>query len=120
MPYKCKKINKKLSLNSGIQTNQILTNDDEVCIPRLSSILLAVFWKIEDTNTFFLNFLTFSFVYFFSFPSRKLRFTTPTRCTRCTTSCNFFFIQICNLKLFSNFSCSFSNLNYRGSSANAT
>ena len=25
--------NKKLALNSGIQTNQILTNDDEVCIP---------------------------------------------------------------------------------------
>ena len=34
--------NKKLALNSGIQTYQILTNDDEVCIPRLSSILLAV------------------------------------------------------------------------------
>ena len=31
--------NKKLALNSGIQTYQILTNDDEVCIP---SILLAV------------------------------------------------------------------------------
>ena len=28
----------KLALKSGIQTNQILTNDDEVCIPRLSSI----------------------------------------------------------------------------------
>ena len=28
--------------NSGIQTCQILTNDDEVCIPSLSSILLAV------------------------------------------------------------------------------
>ena len=34
--------NKKLALNSGIQTNQILTNYDEVCIPHLSSILLAV------------------------------------------------------------------------------
>ena len=34
--------NKKLALNSGMQTNQILTNDDEVIIPRLSSILLAV------------------------------------------------------------------------------
>ena len=34
--------NKKLALNSGIETYQILTNDDEVCIPRLSSILLAV------------------------------------------------------------------------------
>ena len=32
--------NKKLALNSGIQTHQILTNDDEVCIPSLSSILL--------------------------------------------------------------------------------
>ena len=31
----------KLTLNSWIQTNQILTNDDDVCIPRLSSILLA-------------------------------------------------------------------------------
>ena len=29
-------------LNSGIQINQILTNDDEAYIPRLSSILLAV------------------------------------------------------------------------------
>ena len=38
---KCRK-NKKLALNSGIQNYQILTNDDEVCIPRLSSILLAV------------------------------------------------------------------------------
>ena len=41
MTPKCQK-NKKLALDSGIQTNQILTNDDEVCIPRLSSILLAV------------------------------------------------------------------------------
>ena len=43
-PHKINKCqeNKKLALYSGIQTNQILTNDDEVCIPRLSSILLAV------------------------------------------------------------------------------
>ena len=34
--------NKKLALNTGIQTKQILTNDDRVCIPRCSSILLAV------------------------------------------------------------------------------
>ena len=34
--------NKKLALNSGIQTNQIYKNDDEVWIPRLPSILLAV------------------------------------------------------------------------------
>ena len=34
--------NKKLALKLGILTYQILTNDDEVCIPSLSSILLAV------------------------------------------------------------------------------
>ena len=31
-----------MALDSGKQTNQILTNDDKVCIPHLSSILLAV------------------------------------------------------------------------------
>ena len=36
------KKNKKLDLKLGIQTYQILTNDDEVYIPSLSSILLAV------------------------------------------------------------------------------
>ena len=35
-------INAKKIRNSGIQTYQIVTNDDEVCIPSLSSILLAV------------------------------------------------------------------------------
>ena len=34
--------NKKLALKLGIQTYKILTNDDDVCIPSLSSILLAV------------------------------------------------------------------------------
>ena len=34
--------NKKLALNSGKHTYQTLTNDNEVCIPSLSSILLAV------------------------------------------------------------------------------
>ena len=34
--------NKKLALRLGIQTCQIMTNDDEVCIPSLSSIFLAV------------------------------------------------------------------------------
>ena len=34
--------NKKLALKLGIQTYQILANDDEVCIPSLSSVLLAV------------------------------------------------------------------------------
>jgi hypothetical protein len=39
-----------LALDSGIQTNQILTND-EVYIPRLSNILLAVTKKsIVDIN----------------------------------------------------------------------
>ena len=32
----------KMHLNSGIKTYQILTNDDDVCIPSLSSILIAV------------------------------------------------------------------------------
>ena len=31
----------KFALKLGIQTYQILTNDDEVCIQSLSSILLA-------------------------------------------------------------------------------
>ena len=31
-----------MALNSGIQTYQILTNNDEVCIPSVSNILLAV------------------------------------------------------------------------------
>ena len=39
--------NKKLALDSGIQTIQVLTNDDEVCIPRPSSILLAVLERRE-------------------------------------------------------------------------
>ena len=34
--------NKKLALKLGIQTYHILTNDDEVCIPSLSRIFLAV------------------------------------------------------------------------------
>ena len=37
-----------MSLHSAIQTYQILTNDDDVCIPSLSSILLAVFKKNGD------------------------------------------------------------------------
>ena len=36
-----------LALNSGIHTYQILTNDDEVCIPSLSSILLALKPKVR-------------------------------------------------------------------------
>ena len=37
---------KKLALKLGIQAYQILTNDDEVCVPILSSILLAVLHKV--------------------------------------------------------------------------
>ena len=33
----------KLALKLGIQTYQILTNHDEVCISSLSSILIAVY-----------------------------------------------------------------------------
>ena len=42
--------NKKLALNSGIETNQILTNDDEVCSPGLFCILLAV-EELRNTRT---------------------------------------------------------------------
>ena len=44
-----------MALNSGIQTYQILTIDDEVCIPNLSSILIAVsnlFHFYEDRTIF--------------------------------------------------------------------
>ena len=41
---------KKWLLKLGIQTCQILTNDDEVCIPSLSNILLVVL----ENQTFFL------------------------------------------------------------------
>jgi hypothetical protein len=37
-----------MALKLGIQTYQILTNDDEVCIPSLSSILLAVIFVGES------------------------------------------------------------------------
>ena len=36
------KKNKKMALNSVIQTNQILTNDDEVCLCSICSIFVAV------------------------------------------------------------------------------
>ena len=39
-----------MALNSGTQTYQILTNDDEVCILSLSSILLAVH-KLDMVHT---------------------------------------------------------------------
>ena len=39
-----------MALNLGIQTYQILTIDDEVCIPSLSSILLAVNFNWECVN----------------------------------------------------------------------
>ena len=40
---------KKLALKLQRQTYQILTNDDKVCIPSLSSILLAVFTPLTYT-----------------------------------------------------------------------
>ena len=43
-------MNKKLALDLGIQTNQILTNDDEFCIPSLSSILLAVVHSLVELD----------------------------------------------------------------------
>ena len=49
-PYKCQK-NKKLALKLGLQAYQILTNDDEVCIPSLSSILLAVLQSENKMHT---------------------------------------------------------------------
>ena len=38
-----------------IQTNQILTNDDEVCIPRRSSILLAVLHSLPRALSYSVN-----------------------------------------------------------------
>ena len=46
---------KKLALKLEIQTYQILTNDDEVCIPSLSSILLAVSRHGYETNNWYLS-----------------------------------------------------------------
>ena len=46
------KRNKKLALKLGIQTCQILTNYDDVCIPNLSSILLAVSNNCCKLNTY--------------------------------------------------------------------
>ena len=55
-----------MALKLGIQTYQILTNDDEVCIPSLSSILLAVqsFWLHEyrkQSGYIYNYFLIFTF-----------------------------------------------------------
>ena len=55
MPYNHQK-KKKLALELGIQTYQILKNYDEVCISSLSNILLAVLgvFAIEQ-KTLFIN-----------------------------------------------------------------
>ena len=37
------KKNKKLALRLGIQTYEILTSNDEVCIPSLSSISVRIY-----------------------------------------------------------------------------
>ena len=47
-PYKCQK-NKKLALKLGIQTYQILANDDEVGIPSCSLICKSKLKKISKT-----------------------------------------------------------------------
>ena len=52
-PYNCQKY-KKLALKLWIQTYQILKNDDEVCIPSLSSILLAVLYNYVCTTMYVL------------------------------------------------------------------
>ena len=42
---------KKLALKLGTQTIQILTSNDEVCIPSLSSIISAVRSLLSSTST---------------------------------------------------------------------
>ena len=42
-----------MALKLGIQTYQILTNDDEVCIPSLSTIPLAV----QGVSCYFSDFM---------------------------------------------------------------
>ena len=42
----------KLALNSGIEIYQFLTNDHEICIQSLSSILLAVFFTEKKSERF--------------------------------------------------------------------
>ena len=53
--------NKKLALELGIQSCQILTNDDEVCIPCLSSILIAHSFRNKNIKFYstYLNFTHF-------------------------------------------------------------
>ena len=43
MPASIRQKNKKLALKLGTRTHQILTNDDEVCIPSRSSNLFTVY-----------------------------------------------------------------------------
>ena len=57
--------NRKLALNSGIQTDQILTNDDEVCIPSLSSILLDVQHRLIVNTKIARNPYVLAISYFF-------------------------------------------------------
>ena len=46
------KKNNKLALNSGIQTYQILTNDDEVCIPSLPIRITTMFGAASSIDMF--------------------------------------------------------------------
>ena len=82
---------------AGIQTYQILTNDDEVCIPSLSSILLAVtlaikYRKIEIWRAL-QPFLSFSIITIFFVESWGVP-AVP----------NFFMNRSCNLTMY--YSCS--------------
>ena len=45
-----------MPLNSRIQTYQILTNDDGVCIPGLSSILIALWIFFSDLVSEYLQY----------------------------------------------------------------
>ena len=55
---------KKLALKLGIQNYQILTNDDEVCTPSLSSILLVVLQDFTSEYLIFklLSIFTYQFL----------------------------------------------------------
>ena len=70
-----------MALNLGIQTDQILTNDDEVCIPSHNSVLLAVHREISYIIGSFHNFLHVS-VYFDQKMISELRYELVNRWIR--------------------------------------
>ena len=81
-----------MALNSGIKTHQILTNDDEVCIPSLSSILLAVlvpggFSHRINWNNYNLNWKE---ILGFRNMQEKLEISLIQKCSRLNQVCNCF------------------------------